>query len=601
MLSVAMASVGFSAGTALVAAALHMTASPLRFPLSSRTEVVRIEGRSRPNPTAAEIQQWAAAATSVEIAAGASLRRSQLQIGNAERVAEVGYVSPDFFRLFGIRMLAGKAGLEKSEARQVAISESLCSPDCGHMLGKALKFAGEDYEIASIVSSEGTPFEDVDLWLAAPPALPLDLLYVAAPQGARMAATRSSIQSTWTRESGARGAGVVSTEPLRTAIREAAGLRLLIPSLAGLIVCALALESVLSLMLAGVLRRTHEIQVRLTLGAKPGQLTLAALAENLAPVAAGLVAGYPAGAALARRLSGSAISAAEIWAVEAAMFLIVAIAVATILYKNCRRLYGTNTGGICLAPRCGRMPRPILATGGGLAFAALFSTLILAVTLRQWEHRPLGFQARGLTAFQIAYPEMRPSTPVADLADLQAAVTRVRNWPGIEAASYGRTVPLGDESDYAVVQLGGARAQPRPALATYCGPGFLGVIGASVLAIRAGSTPCSRTDAAISESAAVQWFGNRDPIGQDLVLRGRRSGVLHIVAVVSDVQQLSSGPMRGFSPKHQPQIFVPAGLSPWSDFYLIVRSRASGALVGRAVRASVAPLGLRVAGEISGT
>lgn len=608
LLTALASALGFAVGIALVVAAATAVARPLQFPLSARSAMVSVVGRLTPNPTPNELTEWLDPAAGVEFAAGANIRQAQLQLRFLRRSAEGAYVSPGFFQLFSIKALLGQPHVRANNNSAIVLSVATCRPNCASLLGQPVRYGDAQYFVSAIVDPSGTPFSTISAWLPAAPDQPLDLVYVTISRGATWAAARAEIQSHLALDAGTTPfAGNTLLTPMRTVVLQAAGLDLLLPCLAGALVLAVSFINVLGLVIAVFFGKQRELVIRALMGAPASTLIGRVLQFSMVPVCTGLALAYPVAIVFANRLVGypipariadwTGLAAAAAWLVVLAA-VIAALQGRFVIAVWCHPLASVET----LARTGERAAGILLGTGAALALVAVFATLILNATLRRWDQRPLGFAPADLIACRLGtvLPEDGPPK-AATLSSLQRAVAILRSTPGIQAAAAARTVPLGPERDFAVVQTGvGASARATPSLATYCSPGYFTAVGGQVIAALPDTLPCDGPWAAISRTAASAWFGNRDPLGRTLWLRGKRGRALKIAAVVTDVQQINWGLNQGFAPVQEPQVYVPIDLSPSAGFWLLLRSHQPATALTQTVAEAIAPYGFIVENALSG-
>jgi putative ABC transport system permease protein len=273
---------------------------------------------------------------------GGSFRTADVTAPGVEPAAGVRAIVPDYFRTLGIPLLRGRAidARDTASAPGVAvISEATARTywagrdplgrrlvlDIGVTPGPSI-----DREIVGIVK---------DVKLAQMDERSEPMIYV--PHAQYPAATMTMVVKTAGDPIAAapmvrhelsvidRDVGVLDIQPMSARLaRSSADLRFRTLLLAAFSAVALTLAvlGLYAVMAYSMTRRTHEIGVRIALGASPEQVTWLAFRDGMAPVAAGTAAGLAGAAALSRLVSGlmagvSAIDPATVAAVVPVLIL----------------------------------------------------------------------------------------------------------------------------------------------------------------------------------------------------------------------------------------------------------------------------------------
>jgi putative ABC transport system permease protein len=285
---------------------------------------------------------------------GGSFHTADVTAPGVEPEASVRAIEPDYFRTLGIPLLRGRAidARDTASAPGVAvISEATGRTywagrdplgrrlvlDVGVVPGPSI-----DREIVGIVK---------DVKLAQMDERSAPVIYV--PHAQYPAATMTIVVKTAADPISAtpmvrhelslldRDVGVLDIQPMSARLAgSSADLRFRTLLLAAFSVVALMLASVglYAVMAYSMTRRTHEIGVRIALGASPEQVMCLVFRDGMAPVAAGAAAGLAGAAALSRLVSGlmagvSAIDPATV----AAVALVLILAALAACYVPARR------------------------------------------------------------------------------------------------------------------------------------------------------------------------------------------------------------------------------------------------------------------------
>ncbi len=226
--------------------------------------------------------------------------------GRALRV-QINRVDPQFFQTMKIPLLRGRH-LMRGDTRAIVISESLARRAWSGQdpLGKKFTMDG-DYTVVGIAGSARlVKLEDSDsvevYFLIGTADLPSTSVLVKA-SGSPEDLARSAASTTKAMDPGMFPEIQMLKTGFRRKLRGAQSSALAV-SLLGFIALVLACLGIVGVVAYAVSQRTKEIGIRMALGAKPSQVLSVVLRQFSVPVAAGLLVGVGAAAALSSLLRG---------------------------------------------------------------------------------------------------------------------------------------------------------------------------------------------------------------------------------------------------------------------------------------------------------
>jgi predicted permease len=229
------------------------------------------------------------------------------QQGNAidsKPVAELNVVSPDYFRTLGMPLLSGRTfdGRDRPEKPLVAIVDQSLAQHLWHdqdPLGRRISFDdGKTWtQIVGVIGGvrerrlDQAPSELIYLPFAQYPQLSPSL--VARTQGDPMNIARAAVQHLYEVDPNQPAGRIQSLEQFRADSIAAPRLTANLLELFALLALAIAAAGIGGVMALSVSQRTHEIGVRMALGATRGDVMRIALRDALWMVCAGLAIGAP--------------------------------------------------------------------------------------------------------------------------------------------------------------------------------------------------------------------------------------------------------------------------------------------------------------------
>ncbi|HEU5466583.1 MAG TPA: ADOP family duplicated permease [Gemmatimonadales bacterium] len=396
----------------------------------------------------------------------------------------------------------------------------------------------------------------------------------------------------------------------RDAIRRQVLLIIGIAGLVLLVTCA----NVANLLLFRRLQRQGDLVVRLVLGAGRARLVRFFLVESgLLGLASGAVG---AGVALLLRALFGELRLLNFLKmgpvtldIPVLAFAIVAGVIASLIAGLVPGVFGVRTDLNAHLKASG----PTQAGGGrglrvGLAvlqvaisLALVSGAYLVARTLRSYAEVPLGFDPAGVTMFEVE-PKMLGYGEAQSHAYLRSLAQRVGGLPGVTRVALTSSAPM----EFSMMDGVLPEASPGTPIEVWDIPvsgAYFATVGMPLLKGEVFGTADDWRDssmkmgtAIVSLSLARQLFGDRDPVGELLKLRGGHGRSLRIIGVVGDVRsgRLSDAP--------RPAVYEPMGQgfdSPW--MMLAVQGGAASATIIKEVQGAGRALDPSLPVESSGT
>jgi putative ABC transport system permease protein len=341
------------------------------------------------------------------------------------------------------------------------------------------------------------------------------------------------------------------------------------------LVLLIACANVSNLLIARCLGRQQEFAVRAALGAGRMRLVRQMLAEGLALslVGCGLGFGFARLATMAvGKLPADTIPRGDTIAMHWTILLaLAAIAILTTVLSsllpgllvaraNPQAALQSASRGVGARTVSGRLSGSLVAGEVALSSLLLVGTGLLFHTLWNLEQAHLGFETARVTTFQVmpadsaGFSEMAVSedtgnAPVS-VATLvyEPVLERIRQAPGIESAALATAPPLSGMSVGSSFTIVGQPKDPNAhANVTAVSGDYARTLGTPVLRGRmvdASDTATTPFVAAINEAFKKQYFPGADPIGKEIDLGGKDTGMLkpfRIVGVLGDQADTSVG------------------------------------------------------------
>jgi predicted permease len=363
------------------------------------------------------------------------------------------------------------------------------------------------------------------------------------------------------------------------------------------LVLLIACANVSNLLIARCLGRQQEFAVRSALGASRGRLIRQMLAEGLALSLLGCAVGVGL-AQLAmmaiHKLPDGTIPRAD--AISIHWTILLALAVIAILTTvlssllpallvarvNPQAALQAASRGIGSRSVSGKLSGSLVAGEVALSTLLLIGTGLLFRTLWNLEQSRLGFETARVTTFtampadsagfsSMAVSEDTANAPVS-VATLTYAplLDRIRQVPGIESAAMDTAPPLSGFNMGSSFEIVGQAKDPSVNLnsqVTSVSGDFARTMGTPIIRGRMVSdsdVPSSPFSIAINETLAKKFFAGKDPLGKQIDLGGKDTGMLKpytIVGILGDQVDRTVGS------EPQPMIFIPMQQVPTTSLF----------------------------------
>ncbi len=363
------------------------------------------------------------------------------------------------------------------------------------------------------------------------------------------------------------------------------------------LVLLIACANVSNLLIARCLGRRQEFAVRAALGASRIRLIRQMLAEGMALSLLGCGAGVGLAefAVLAvHKLPDGTIPRADAIAIHWTIVLVLAtVAIVTTVLSsllpallvaraNPQAALQAGSRGLGSRSVSGRLSAGLVAGEVALSTLLLVGTGLLFHTLWNLEQSRLGFETAHVTTFlampadaagfsSMAVSEDTANAPVS-VATLvyEPMLERMRQVPGVESAALATSPPLssmGIGSSFEIVGRAKDKANPQQANVTAVGGDYGLALGTPVVRGRMvgdGDALSSPFVIAINETLAKKYFPGEDPIGKQINLGGKDTGMIKpytIAGVLGDQVDKAVGSAP------QPLIMVPQQQIPTTSLF----------------------------------
>jgi putative ABC transport system permease protein len=510
--------------------------------------------------------------------------------GQARTVNAV-IVSADYFQVLGVTAHAGRLFDEANDRNPVGvISDAFWEREFGRSpgaLGQTLRINKSAITVIGVAPPRffgEKPGNVPDLWVPlglAPQLMASDWLSQPKSWLSAMARLRAGV-SLADAQAAVQGAipglrilvepGAHGIPELRTRVERPALVAMAAVGLLLLIACC----NLATLLLARGAARSHEIAVRLALGAGRGRLIRQLAAENMVLALIGGALGLALSLWLARPAAAMAGATAE-WSWRVAAFTGGITALTGLLFGMAPAISATRP----LTPRASRpkIGRALIAVQVAVSLVLLSGAGMLARSLWNLRHQDFGFRADGLVVADLPW-EFSPAMMARYAALRQPLLDRLQAIPGAQSAALSGFGPMG----------GAQHTSPFSSAATYgvmtrmvhVSARYFDTTEIPILAGRAFADADRAAVAVVTETAARALFGGANPVGK-LISGSDKFDPSHAVEVVGVARDVRfASPTEAFSAL----VFLPLTQSPAPITTALVRVSGDAGAAAANVRAA---------------
>lgn len=388
---------------------------------------------------------------------------------------------------------------------------------------------------------------------------------------------------------GVKDAGILAS-PVRTAMKSGADSAFMILLGIAALVLLIACANVAHLTLARQLRREREFAIRGALGAARGRIVRQLVTESILLSLAGsviaLALAWASVGALSRVAAKFTPRASEIVLDWRVVVFTLGIAVLTGIVFGVVPALGDRSdlatrlreGGHSTSSASKvRMRSLLVMVEVALAFVVLVGAGLMIRTFEGLLRTDVGYDPEHVVTAHLDLNFTKYNTSVLDRQFDDALLARLRLQPGVVTAALASEFPASSSSPqnltaFDIVGRPAADSAHEPkAELSIVTPAYFATVGTRILAGRE-FTDADRDSAGrvtiISQSAAHRFFGNQNPVGQQITIPGAKNLELTIVGVSGDVRQF--GPAADVSE----QLYLPFQRFTVRDARLLVRSNA---------------------------
>ena len=610
---------GTGVNTSVLAVAYGILLRPLPYKDASRIVVLGLEAGGREFGTPlVEFDQWRARLRTVQHLAAYSNAEFTMRGAGEARTVRAALVKGDFFELLGVMAAKGREPSDREDDGWAVVSRRQADQMSGGgtVVGRTVTVGQGRYVVSAVMPDAfAFPSEEIAVWL--PPSqitiIPVRdqrvdgrtyrIIGRLAP-GATLEQAREDAVRVWTEIRGTKpGADVhLTVTPLAEVLTGRVRPVLAVLAGAAILVLLVACGNVASLLVGRAVAGTHDLAVRLALGATRWRLVRAVLAESLIVAAAASTAGVATGFVLVRlfvhvaagvfpRLDGVAIDLPVLAATAFIAFGITLLCGAAPALNAARGNFAPAFRGTAASTSRGaRRVRGVLVAGQiALSIVLLTGAGLVMQTVTRLLQQAIGIDTERVISARLVMSDTTTFAAANRAPLVSQVLERVRALPGVQAAGIGsalppRTAPL---QMGITIERDGRSSFQALTLASVT-PGYFAAVGARLVRGRVfedADVGRSEPVAVLSQSAARHLFPTRDGLGQTLYFslppiagRARRP---RIIGVVGDIRYA------GLDSASTGTIYVLWNDLPAGTSYLVVRGARDGLVLAPAVRAVI--------------
>lgn len=619
---------GVGASTSMFSALHGVVIRPLPYPRPDR--LVRlypvVRDAERATWTGADFLDYQAGTSSYQSIAGFRLVDHSVREGGYPILVYAASVTPQFFQVLGVPPLLGRVLSPEADPpggeRVVVLShgfwQSRFAADPA-IVGRSIDLDGELFAVVGVMPPGFSYPAGMSFWVSSrsrvpeSPESPSDSaedrgdryfeVVARLRDGASVAEARHEGTALAARLAAAypetnRGQGFELVGLHQAEVGPARAILLALFGAAGLVLLV-ACANVANLLLVRAASRSHEIAIRVALGAGRGRVARQVLTESallgLAGGAVGAVLAIASTELLLRRVSGELPRASEVtFSVPVLLFACAISLFSGLLFGLAPTLWLTRANPAMSMQRAGT--RSVAGSAMGRARAALV-TVEMAVCLALLVGAALlvrtivglaavdpGFSERNAVTARIWVPGSHLSDDNSLRAFHRALLERVRALPGVLSAGAVLSLPVDGTiramSGYSIegrtFEVGSEPVEGLQAAT----PGYFESIGIPVLKGRSfsdGDGPDSPSVVVVSRSFAERYFRGEDPIGKRIGSGTPQDESFEWATIVGVV---GSTRHEGLDGEERAEVFQPLAQRPWPWITLVLRtSVAAGTLI----------------------
>jgi putative ABC transport system permease protein len=533
------------------------------------------------------------------------------------------WVSSELFPLLRVQPIAGRTFLadeERPDRCQVAIlSHAVCQRRFGSdraALGKHITLDGKVYTVVGVMPAGfGFPNYSTEVWLPRtitaedlnPPSRGLRVI-ARLNEGVELRQAQAeldTIAARLEREHPASDKGW-SLEVVSFRESVAANTRLSLLILFGAVgfVLLIACANVANLSLARGAARQREVGVRIALGASRGRVVRQLLTESLALAFAGGTVGFIValgGIGLLRAMAPKDVphlaeASVDRWVLA---FTLGASVLSSILFglfpafqiskpdPGTSLKEGAQTG--FTSPWRHRTRDLLVISEVGLALVLLVGSGLMVQSFAQLVSVRPGFDPSRVLTMELSLPETKyPRRSERASAFVNEVLERVNGLPGVKSAAVTSEMLLGDanSADFSIAGYAPPVSRENPhAVFRFVSPAYFKTLSIPLIRGRdfTGAdnlhSPCV---AIVNEAAGERFWRNADPLRTNIDVAWRvPTKLCEVVGLAGNTRdlQLSAVP--------EPEIYLPYGQLPTSDFFLAVHTTLNPLDLASSVRREV--------------
>ena len=611
---------GIGANTAIFTVVNAALLRPLPYVDADRVAVV--QATTRPSPTGqamsgGDFMDLRAQARSFSGMAAFRNAGFNLTGGDAPERIDGAVVSSDFFEVLGARPFLGRPFGAPGGPREAMLAESLWRRRYSAwpgIVGQTITLNGEPFVVAGVMRSEVRHPDPVQLWVTPRQLVPeqplrptvdmsgnhesqyLDVVARLRPS-IPLAQAQAELSTLGTRLEQLYPSDDMGRGFKLTLLREDAvgSLRPTLLVLAGAVafILLIACANVANLMLARAIGRSHEVAIRLALGATRARLVRLFLGESLVLAAVGgglglLLALWIAPALAALGPSALAPGALRLDVRVLAFTAAIALATAVVFgilpalqvdapAEALKEAGRTGTGGV----RRARLRSALVIVEVALALVLLIGAGLLVRSFVRLQRVDPGFEPKGVITADLWLPATKYPDKERQAAFFQEVLRRLAVAPGVEAAGDVSRLPLSRGNSTRSVQPQGNPDKNVDADYRLASPAYFAALRIPVRSGRLltdADLQSGARVALVNEELARRMWPEGGPLGQQVVLTADGKPV-EIVGVVGNVRHLALESLPRL------EIYLPEGLEPWPFMTLVVRGHGD---LGALVRSEVA-------------